>query len=243
MTGVLNLGLTLPGAGYPKAYTFEQLTLPAAVTGGLVGLYQLGGSESASLLNNVSSGPSLLSVGAPEVAGGEARLSVATGYYDTQLPETEAFTLLVAARPGGGNEAMQIANYGSGTPVGSSLRLDMTATRLGTPDGAGALKQRATNLATPNADEIYLVAGAADTAGLSLYLGQRGATAIGTQTHTGRTVLPRNWRIGASYDTSVVSQARIATAAIWNRRLTDSEMAAVFIAIRAHFAASGVTTL
>lgn len=243
MTGVLNLGLVLPGAGYPKGYTFEQLALPAAVLGGLVGLYQLGGSESASLLNNVAGGPSLLSVGAPEVAGGEARLSVATGYYDTQLPETEAFSILAVARPGGGNEAMQIATYGSGSPAGTSLRIDMTATRLGTIDGTATLRQRVTNLSTPNADELYLVAGTGDTIGLSLYLGQRGATVTGGTAYTGRTVLPRTWRIGASYDTGVVSQARIAAAAIWNRRLTDAEMAAAFIAIRAHFAASGVTTL
>lgn len=252
MSGILNLDdITLPaGPAYKNISEFLRVSL--SVTSGLVGLYQFGGSLAASLENIANPAAPLTAVGAPTISTIGATLDK-TACFDTGFADTADLTFIAVAKPLNAAAAAQnimIGNYADAAPSGALLYQNAATTAaLRVTNGTGSAQTGAGSDATitPDYTKYNIFSGRAEVAGagaMKVGWSHDGVLTAGTQvTLTGRTPVARNLRIGGSYSTGFPGSRQFLGAAIWNRSISDAELATVVAELRTFYTALGITTL
>jgi hypothetical protein len=218
------------------------------VSDGCVGYYELGGTLARSLTNLVNPALGATVTGTPTVEPDGVTFTPLQHFFDLGYSSTDAFTFLVAGKqvspianaPGG--TAMWLTNFrSSGTANGDSIYTGYSSTAGYTASPAGFLRGGATydnagvvstrTVAVTDADLMSWFCGAVKVAPgdfVSCHDLTKGVSA-----NSGATVAVRNrtgqgnLRLGSSYDSGFLAQTKIVRAAVYNRALSLSELAAM----------------
>lgn len=243
---------------------------PMDALGGLpvpVGAYTFGGSSvEGSCRNFANPDLPLLPIGSPTINAVGASLDYLNGF-DTQLPETAAFTLLAISKPVSFPQSYMITNAGGDSaanhysPYGVTLWATLTRVSTGDPtavpvdavnDGwflnAGDWAQYMGRGDATNVKTTVHGANALDADGNGGKIRDMTAVATGSRGLNGKTL-----RIGAMYQTgpmeftsSYPTPVPMLAAFIWNTKLSDADALAVFTALKTWFNTTsglGITTL
>lgn len=253
MSGILNLSdITLPAStGYQRLINMAKLELP--ITSGLVGLYQFNGGQSLSVINNANPALPLLIVGSPEFSA----LGVKANYlncFDTQLPDTPAFTYIVIAKPAAtihaDNDVNLIGNYtgtAGGNGVNLSLNMGITSLVSGVanqvPSTINTIRNISGFVSTDwNIFSTKVAPGVACQASWS-----KSGTVVTTSAaaQVGRTVRSETMRIGGHYaTTSQRATCEILAVAMFNVVLSDTDEELCRAAMRSFYSNyENITTL
>lgn len=232
---------------------FSQNSLGGVLTSirtGLVGEYLFGGTLSQSLINWANLGLPLLAVGSPTISAASAACGPGNGF-NTQLKEAGDLTVVAVGYSTYAGFASAISNF-NGTNSGSSFGLFTNAStgkiyvQAHLSDNATTV-QNQLNMATPQG-EYRLMAGRIGSGTGFLHANAQYKSGVKTSnnlTTSGTRGANNTHDIGiGSYvsGSSFPGTITLATALIYNRVLTDTELDTLYAEVRASLGSRGVTT-
>lgn len=232
MANALNLGVALPGDGYPAMSGFE---IP--VISGLAGAYLFG--EGASMLGyNYAPGMAdAVVVGTPVIGAGYASFG-ADAYLQTAVAEAADMTIFSVARSSGSSGlAGLVGNFG--TSLGIIMYLELT-NRL-VIGNAQRTSDGGANLGESNISKFQIYGFRAPAAAASLQKNySRNASAVSSNA-TSRVISSVGpLRVGRSYAGSPTQAHDQVLALIYSRALSDAEMDSVAAWARKYCASKGI---
>lgn len=231
ISNYLKLGdsVVLPG-NHPNLLSFLDISLPNPA--GLVGLYLLGGSASASLRNFADSSKPLVAVGAPTMGAFGATLSNAN-YFDTGIATGIDRTWTVIAKPtlaaASANRSVLVSNrrFTGGNYRGDALTWEETNLLINRYDRTMSTSGQAPALSVAGAADAWNgFAAIADAAGVATTGWRKNGTttwgapsASGARTeYTGETL-----RIGSSLNAEAGTSS-VGLVVLQNATLTQAEV-------------------
>nr|WP_312622601.1 hypothetical protein [Pseudomonas juntendi] len=232
MSNALNLGVSLPGEGYPSIYGFE---IP--VVSGLTGAYLFGEGLSMLGYNYAPGMPDASVIGTPTVGNGFASFGAAA-YLQTAAEESANMTIFTVARASGSSGlAGLVGNFGSS--LGIILYADLSLKyAIG---NAQRSAEGGANLPEANLASFQIYGFRAPAAAGSLVKNYSRGASIVSANGAGRVVSTVGpLRVGRSYSGSPTQPNDQVLALIYNRALTDVEMDSVAAWARRYCVAKGI---
>lgn len=233
MANALNLGVALPGEGYPAMSGFE---IP--VVAGLSGAYLFGEGGSMLGYNYAPGMPDAVVVGAPAIGAGFASFGP-DGYLQTAVAETADMTFFSVGRSlGADGLAPLVGNFGSS--IGLIMYLDV-AGRLAIGNAQRTAAGGANLGGEVNIAKFQIYGFRAPAAAASTQKNySRNATAVSSNA-TARVVSSVGpLRVGRSYSPLASQINDQVLALVYSRALTDSEMDSVAAWARKYCASKGI---
>lgn len=258
MTSVVKLtNVTLPGDGYPNISSFKEIYV--SVTDGLVGLYSIRTSITASLKNYADGGSDMTIIGAPTMSDDGAICNYAN-CFDTGIPAQQAFTFIALAKPNRPTVASQyhmlISNYFQPGGVGNAgdaiaFAYDGSSPRFRSyaQSGLSSVVMADAGIAGFSESEVAFFAGMSSRDdGNRLAFARAGTLSIGTPSAMAArsiegagTILVGGHR-GLSTSYPAFGKG-IYAAAIYNRAVTNAELTTIYNDLKTYAKARGITTL
>lgn len=260
MSTVIKLnGITLPGTGYPKLSSFENISL--SITNGLLGLYSFEDTITDSLRNYANADLPMTAVGTPTFTAGGVVCSI-DNCFDTHIAQQTAFTFFAVAKPikpatndvgaflisdfytpttGYGGDALgfRAGSIVTGVPVLATFGQNVAANFL-------AAEVSVNSLDINNA--AFFVGRGSVADGLIAGYGSNGTlimgnnAALATRSTTGGTLLIGGHR-RATGTLFKGNTGPIYASAIYNRVLTSDEINTVYAELREYAANRDLTTV
>lgn len=260
MTAVIKLnGITLPGTGYPKLSSFENISL--SITAGLLGLYSFENTLTDSLRNYANADLPMTLVGTPTFNAGGVVCSI-DNCFDTHIAQQTAFTFVAVAKPikPSTNDvgAFLVSDFYSPTTGygGDGIGFRAGSIITGVPVLATFGQNSATNYAASEVsvstldvnNAAFFVGKGSVATGLISGIGSNGTLTMGANTAlsargtTGGTLLIGGHRrqTGTLFKGST---GPIYASAIYNRVLTSDEINMVYSELRQYAANRDLTTV
>ncbi|HDU3462261.1 TPA: hypothetical protein RFL89_000580 [Klebsiella aerogenes] len=258
MTTVTKLtGVVLPGGGYPNIGSFTEIYV--SVTDGLVGLYSIRDSVNFSLKNYAKNGADMTVVGAPTIVDDGAVCNF-ENCFDTGIPAQNAFTYVALSKATLATSAAQycmlISNFfkpTTTTNAGDSIGFAWNGTaprfRCYAQNSASSVVQADAGVAGFSESEVAFFAGmASQDDGARLAFARAGNLSIGNptamttrSTEGAGTILIGGHRAGSGAYPAFGKG--IYAAAIYNRAVTNDELATIYSDLKTYAEGRGITTL
>lgn len=231
------LSIQVAGASFPNI--LASLSLPDRT--GLIGEWVLGTDEAKSIVNRANpSGPPMTVVGAPTYGAGYARVSsgaVAGSHgFDTGIPREGSETIIVVWKKNTGCPVL----LGTQQTVSEGFVNYTSVPAL--YNSQGGTTANVANIAVPSHTDYSFMAGLMPLGGLGkiyAYADDELTTNV-AETNGNATVSGSSLKIGTTVGSGGLGIADIAYAAVFNRLLSDVEIAAAYGSIKAYMALRGL---
>jgi hypothetical protein len=229
----MGASIKLPSATFSKSKLITALTLP--VRTGLVSEFVLGGSQASSIKNLADSSFPLTVTGVPEYFDNSVLVKY-SGYGNHYFTESKNVPLvdmtLISIRKKAVVGASGVATTGNYTGFLDYTPLDFYNSQSGTAANVA-------NLPNPTHSNFFFEAATGPYYGIAkvfLYTDGVLSTALQESLGGARPALP--FVIGSSYGGGIGEHAFMA---VYDRLLSDAEIAQAYAAMKAYYAARGVT--